>query len=65
MIKLWYRTIFGLLTKYYQKNNLIFLNAGFADLETQDGVFVKTLRDKFDVYRFQLYHHLVLDFGGL
>jgi tRNA G46 methylase TrmB len=23
------------------------------------------MRDKFDVYRFQLYHHIVMDFGGI
>jgi len=42
---------FSSLTKNYQKNDLVFLNVGFADLEAEDGLYIKTLRAKFDALR--------------
>jgi len=53
------------LTNYYQKNDLVFLNVGYADLEADDGLYIKTLRDKFDALRYQLYHYVVMRFGGV
>ena len=44
---------------------MVFLNTGYAELESQDGVYLKPERNHFDVYRFQLYHHIVLEFGGI
>lgn len=57
--------MFGWFTSHYQKNDVIFLNGGFADLEEEDGIFLKTYRDKFDALRFQLYNFIVMRFGGV
>lgn len=63
LIKLYFRGVFGWFTSQYQKNDMIFLNAGYADLESDDGVYLKTYKDKFDVLRFQLYDYVVKRFG--
>lgn len=65
MIKLWFRYSFDFFTSYYQKNDLTTLNTGFADPEQIDGVFLKDVRDRFDIYRIQLYHYLVKSFGNI
>lgn len=62
---MWFRFSFGALTSFYQKKDLVFLNVGFADLESEDGLYIKTMRDKFDALRYQLYHFVVMRFGGV
>jgi len=34
LIKLWFRVLFGLFSRYYQKNDLVFLNTGYAEIES-------------------------------
>ncbi|CDW83792.1 UNKNOWN [Stylonychia lemnae] len=64
-IKMWFKFMFSSLTNHYQKNDLVILNVGFADLESEDGLYIKTMKDKFDAFRFQLYHYIVMRFGGV
>ena len=65
MIKLWFRTSFNFFTTYWPKGDLTSLNAGFADLEQPDGIYVRDVIEKFDRLRLQLYTYLVQDFGGI
>lgn len=32
-------------------------------MELEDGIFLKAYRDKFDIYRIQLYNYIVMEFG--
>lgn len=41
------------------------LNAGYAELDEQEGLFVDNVRSEFDRYRYQLYHFIVMNFGGV
>jgi hypothetical protein len=59
LIKWGFRTTFNFFTTYWPKGDLTVLNAGFADLEQPDGIYVKDVRDKFDSLRLQLYTYLV------
>eukprot|EP00347_Sterkiella_histriomuscorum_P007691 403347941 len=63
--RFWFKFVFSLYTQHYQKNDQIFLNAGYAELDSEDGIFLKTFKDKFDVLRFQLYNYIVMRFGGV
>eukprot|EP00347_Sterkiella_histriomuscorum_P012583 403368011 len=63
IIKFLIRQFFELYTSNYQKNDLTFLNGGYADSEIENGVFLKTYKDKFDVLRIQLYNYIVMRFG--
>eukprot|EP00347_Sterkiella_histriomuscorum_P004058 403361905 len=65
VIKLLVRYIFGSYTNFYDKKDHTLLNFGYADMEAEDGVFLKTYRDKFDALRIQLYNYIVMRFGGV
>jgi len=59
------RLQFDLFTWFYRKSDMVFLNAGYADVDVEDGIFDKLIRDKFDNYRIQLYHFIVMNLGGV
>jgi hypothetical protein len=42
---------FNFFTTYWPKGDLTLLNTGFADLDAEDGIIVKDVREKFDDLR--------------
>ena len=52
-------------TLYLPTKDLTTLNTGYAELDEQEGLFVDNVRGDFDRYRYQLYHYLVMNFGGV
>ena len=66
VLKWAWRVFFGVMTWYYPSNDIALINVGYADLDAADGLVLKNeeLRNCFDRYRLQLYHHLLTEMAG-
>lgn len=64
LYKLYFKLSFDVVAYFCPGEDLLLINAGYAKL-THDGITLEDYSQNPEVYRYQLYHHVVIENGGL